>query len=70
MKVKFNAIGIDYDDSDLWIGPMLKLRKDDLMHAYLLHLYRIEANVLKGQKKESSKKIQVIQAHLDVIQTS
>ena len=70
MKVKFNAIGIDYDDSDLWIGPMLKLRKDDLMHAYLLHLYQIEDKVLKGQKKESSKKIQVIQAHLDVIQTS
>lgn len=70
MKVKYNAIGVDYDDSDLWIGPVLKSRKDDLMHAYLLHLYRIEANVLDGQKKESSKKIQVIQAYLDVIQTS
>ena len=70
MKVKYNTIGVDYDDSDLWIGPVLKSRKDDLMHAYLLHLFRIEANVLKGQKKESSKKIQVIQAYLDVIQTS
>ena len=70
MKVKYNAIGVDYDGSDLWIGPVLKSRNDDLMHAYLLHLFRIEANVLKGQKKESSKKIQVIQAHLDVIQTS
>ena len=70
MKVKYNAIGVDYDDSDLWIGPVLKSRKDDLMHAYLLRLYRIEANVLNGQKKESSKKIQVIQAYLDVIQTS
>ena len=70
MKVKYNAIGVDYDGSDLWIGPVLKSRNDDLMHAYLLHLFRIEANVLKGQKKESSKKIQVIQAYLDVIQTS
>ena len=70
MKVKYNAIGVDYDGPDLWIGPVLKSRNDDLMHAYLLHLFRIEANVLKGQKKESSKKIQVIQAYLDVIQTS
>lgn len=70
MKVSYKGIKIEYDGSDLWIGPVLKSRKDDLMHAYLLHLYRIEANVLNGQKKESSKKIQVIQAYLDVIQTS
>lgn len=70
IKVKYSNAEIVYDDADLWIGPVLKARKDDLMFQYLMHLYRIEANVLKGQKKESSKKIQVIQAYLDIIQTS
>jgi tRNA (adenine22-N1)-methyltransferase len=70
IKVKSKKNVIVYGDSDLWIGPVLKARKDDLMFQYLMHLYRIEANVLKGQKKESSMKIQVIQAYLDIIQTS
>lgn len=70
IKVKYQDHEIPYDDFDRWIGPVLKLRRDALMHQYLVHLNRIEANVLSGQKKESSKKIQVIQACLDVIQTS
>ncbi|HCT63176.1 MAG TPA: hypothetical protein DIC19_03650 [Erysipelotrichaceae bacterium] len=70
IKVKYQDYEIIYDDFDRWIGPVLKLRKDTLMHQYLVHLKHIEANVLNGQKKESSKKIQVIQTCLDIIQTS
>lgn len=70
IKVSYREEGIAYDAIDLWIGPVLRHRKDDLMHGYLLHLQQIESNVLKGQKKESSKKIEVLQAYLDVIQTS
>lgn len=70
IKVKYQELLIPYDDFDRWIGPVLKLRTDMLMHQYLEHLKRVETNVLSGQKKESSKKIQVIQTCLDVIQTS
>ncbi|MBN2876828.1 MAG: SAM-dependent methyltransferase [Bacilli bacterium] len=70
VKVKYQEHDITYDDFDRWIGPILKLRSDMLMQQYLVHLKRIETNVLSGQKKESSLKIQVIQTCLDVIQTS
>lgn len=70
LKVKYQDETVHYDDRDRWLGPVLKNRSDDLMHQYLLHLHRIESNVLMGQKKESSLKIQLIQDALDAIQTS
>ncbi len=70
IKVRYQEELLEFDESDLWIGPVLKHRKDDLMFQYLMQLHRTETKVIKGQKKESSKKIQVIQTYLDIIQTS
>lgn len=70
LKVEYSKRNIPFDETDLWIGPILKKRTDGLMFDYLRQLHNIELKILQAQKKESSMKIQVIQKCIDVIQTS
>lgn len=70
LKLEYCNQPILFDESDHWIGPVLKHRNDALMFDYLLRLFQNESKILKAQKKESSLKIQVIQKRLDAIQTS
>ena len=51
LKLEYIGQNILFDESDLWIGPVLKLRNDPLIEEYLVRLFLNESNILKADRK-------------------